>query len=90
MPNPRFGFVDWAEKINSRAAMLGFFGILAVEAIAGKGVLEMVSAWGETLRAVMLLCPMLPSAAPQPPYGHACGAHDDLAGGLPRWLRARV
>lgn len=37
----KFGFVDNAELLNSRAAMLGFFGILAVEAIAGKGIFEM-------------------------------------------------
>lgn len=40
-PEARFGFVAWAEKINSRAAMLGFFGILIVEAIAHKGIFEM-------------------------------------------------
>lgn len=40
-PEARFGFVKWAEKINSRAAMLGFFGILIVEAIAHKGIFEM-------------------------------------------------
>ncbi|KAF8060477.1 OHP1 [Scenedesmus sp. PABB004] len=40
-PLARFGFVQWAEKINSRAAMLGFFGILLVEALAGKGVFEL-------------------------------------------------
>jgi hypothetical protein len=58
MPSPRFGFVDWAEKINSRAAMLGFFGILAVEALAGKGVLELVGAWSShTSKELMMLCP---------------------------------
>jgi hypothetical protein len=36
-----FGFVKGAERLNSRAAMLGFFGILLVEAIAHKGVFEM-------------------------------------------------
>lgn len=40
-PEASFGFVKWAEKINSRAAMLGFFGILIVEAIAHKGIFEM-------------------------------------------------
>lgn len=40
-PLARFGFVTWAEKINGRAAMLGFFGILLVEAIAHKGIFEM-------------------------------------------------
>jgi hypothetical protein len=36
-----FGFVDFAERINSRAAMLGFFGILIVELVLGKGLFEM-------------------------------------------------
>eukprot|EP00197_Chlamydomonas_leiostraca_P006447 CAMPEP_0202868168 /NCGR_PEP_ID=MMETSP1391-20130828/10339_1 /ASSEMBLY_ACC=CAM_ASM_000867 /TAXON_ID=1034604 /ORGANISM="Chlamydomonas leiostraca, Strain SAG 11-49" /LENGTH=110 /DNA_ID=CAMNT_0049548291 /DNA_START=30 /DNA_END=362 /DNA_ORIENTATION=+ len=39
-PPPMFGFVDWAEKINGRAAMLGFFALLLVEAVSGKGLLE--------------------------------------------------
>lgn len=41
VPPARFGFVDWAEKINSRAAMIGFIAILVVEGIAGRGLLEM-------------------------------------------------
>lgn len=41
-PESKFGFVKGAEKLNSRAAMLGFFGILIVEAIANKGIFEMV------------------------------------------------
>ncbi|EFN51016.1 hypothetical protein CHLNCDRAFT_28458, partial [Chlorella variabilis] len=36
-----FGFVENAEKLNSRAAMLGFFLLLAIEGIAGKGILEL-------------------------------------------------
>jgi len=36
-----FGFVDNAETINSRAAMIGFFGVIIVEFLAGKGLLEM-------------------------------------------------
>ena len=40
-PIQRIGWVNWAEKINGRAAMLGFFGILLVEAIAGKGIFEL-------------------------------------------------
>ena len=39
-PLARFGFVTWAEKINGRAAMLGFIGTVLVEAIAHRGVLE--------------------------------------------------
>ncbi len=34
--------VYWAEKINGRAAMLGFFGVLIVELIANRGILEMM------------------------------------------------
>ena len=41
VPPAMFGFVDWAEKMNSRAAMLGFFGILLIEAVANKGILEL-------------------------------------------------
>lgn len=41
-PEAKFGFVYNAERLNSRACMLGFFGTLIVEAIARKGVLEMV------------------------------------------------
>lgn len=40
-PEVMTGFVRFAEKINGRAAMLGFFGILFVEAIAGRGIFEM-------------------------------------------------
>lgn len=40
-PESFIGFVPFAEKLNSRAAMLGFFGILLVEALAHKGVFEL-------------------------------------------------
>lgn len=40
-PTPAtFGFVDWAEKINGRVAMIAFFVLLAIEGVANKGVLE--------------------------------------------------
>eukprot|EP00798_Chlamydomonas_sp_ICE-L_P024894 gene24894-10560_t len=39
---PMFGFVHFAEKMNSRAAMIGFFSLLALEAITGKGLLELM------------------------------------------------
>ncbi|GAX85647.1 hypothetical protein CEUSTIGMA_g13062.t1 [Chlamydomonas eustigma] len=42
VPPAMFGFVDWAEKMNSRAAMIGFFALLAVEGITGKGLLELL------------------------------------------------
>ncbi|KAK9821342.1 hypothetical protein WJX81_008594 [Elliptochloris bilobata] len=38
----RFGFVDNAERINSRACMIGFFALLIVELVANKGLLELV------------------------------------------------
>ncbi|KIZ05746.1 hypothetical protein MNEG_2217 [Monoraphidium neglectum] len=41
-PEPKFGFVNWAEKINGRAAMIGFMGTLLVEAIAHRGFLELI------------------------------------------------
>lgn len=44
VPEPRFGFVDWAEKINGRACMIGFFALLIVESVAGKGLLELAGA----------------------------------------------
>lgn len=58
VPPATFGFVDNAERLNSRAAMvrapctqvhsrssttqIGFFALLAVEAIANKGLLELL------------------------------------------------
>ena len=37
-----FGFVENAEVINSRAAMIGIIAMFIVEAILGKGLLETV------------------------------------------------
>eukprot|EP00218_Dolichomastix_sp_CCMP3274_P009550 CAMPEP_0170134234 /NCGR_PEP_ID=MMETSP0033_2-20121228/1773_1 /TAXON_ID=195969 /ORGANISM="Dolichomastix tenuilepis, Strain CCMP3274" /LENGTH=127 /DNA_ID=CAMNT_0010369779 /DNA_START=24 /DNA_END=407 /DNA_ORIENTATION=- len=37
-----FGFCENAERQNSRAAMMGFVSLLLVEAIAGKGLLEII------------------------------------------------
>lgn len=42
VPPAMFGFVDWAEKMNSRAAMIGFFALLLVESVMGKGLLEAI------------------------------------------------
>lgn len=36
------GFVDNAEVTNSRAAMIGFFALLLLEAVTGKGILELM------------------------------------------------
>lgn len=41
-PPALFGFVDFAEKMNSRAAMIGFFALLAVEAITGQSLLQLM------------------------------------------------
>jgi hypothetical protein len=41
VPPPKFGFVDNAEVLNSRAAMIGFFALLFVEGVFGKGLLEL-------------------------------------------------
>lgn len=42
VPPAWFGFVENAERVNSRFAMVGFFGIVLVEAIFGKGILEIL------------------------------------------------
>ena len=36
-----FGFVENAERQNSRAAMVGFVLLIIVEAVAGKGIFQM-------------------------------------------------
>jgi hypothetical protein len=36
---PKFGFNDYAEKLNGRAAMLGLIIALAIEYFSGKGLL---------------------------------------------------
>ena len=38
----QFGFVENAERLNSRACMIGFFGLIALEAVAHKGIFEML------------------------------------------------
>ena len=37
----KFGFVDNAETMNSRASMIGWWSLLLVELVAGKGLLEL-------------------------------------------------
>lgn len=37
--DPKFGFNDYAERLNGRAAMIGFLLILVIEYLTGKGVL---------------------------------------------------
>jgi len=40
LEDPKFGFNSYAERLNSRAAMIGFGAILIIEYITGKGILE--------------------------------------------------
>ncbi|KAK9816024.1 hypothetical protein WJX74_009130 [Apatococcus lobatus] len=41
-PPAWFGFVDNAERQNSRAAMIGFFSLLILEFVTKKGILELL------------------------------------------------
>ncbi|NJK27917.1 MAG: hypothetical protein HC925_04475 [Coleofasciculaceae cyanobacterium SM2_3_26] len=36
---PKLGFNDYAERLNGRAAMIGFVAVLLVEYFTGKGLL---------------------------------------------------
>ncbi|KAH8955833.1 hypothetical protein BDL97_07G006800 [Sphagnum fallax] len=42
LPSLFWGFTEDAEVWNSRAAMIGIFGIIAVEAIINKGILQLL------------------------------------------------
>jgi hypothetical protein len=39
MAEPKFGFNHYSERLNGRAAMIGFILILAIEYATGKGLL---------------------------------------------------
>ncbi|TAD80244.1 MAG: hypothetical protein EA001_01205 [Oscillatoriales cyanobacterium] len=39
LAEPKFGFNDYAERLNGRAAMVGFLLALAIEAATGQGLL---------------------------------------------------
>ena len=39
LEDPKFGFNDYAERLNGRAAMIGFLLILLIEYLTGDGVL---------------------------------------------------
>lgn len=43
---PKFGFNSYAERLNGRAAMIGFVLMLIVEIMTGKGVLTWLGAIG--------------------------------------------
>ena len=38
----RFGLTEYAELINGRLAMVGFVGLIAIELITGKGLLQII------------------------------------------------
>ncbi len=40
LENPKFGFNDYAERLNGRAAMIGFVLTIAIEYVTGQGVLS--------------------------------------------------
>ncbi|MGF1493256.1 MAG: chlorophyll a/b-binding protein [Microcoleaceae cyanobacterium] len=39
LPEPKFGFNQYAERLNGRAAMVGFVLALAIEYLTGQGLL---------------------------------------------------
>jgi hypothetical protein len=40
LEDPKFGFNDYAERLNGRAAMIGFVITLLIEYLTGKGLLS--------------------------------------------------
>lgn len=40
LEQPKFGFNDYAERLNGRAAMIGFVLMLIVEYVTGQGLLK--------------------------------------------------
>jgi hypothetical protein len=40
LADPKFGFNDYAERLNGRAAMIGFVLTVAIEYVTGHGVLS--------------------------------------------------
>ena len=39
LEEPKFGFNEYAERLNGRAAMIGFILIVVIEVVTGQGVL---------------------------------------------------
>ncbi|MEO1404054.1 MAG: hypothetical protein AAFV72_22770 [Cyanobacteria bacterium J06635_1] len=39
LDRPKRGFTDYAERLNGRAAMIGFMALLAIEYFTGRGLL---------------------------------------------------
>ncbi|WP_088892616.1 chlorophyll a/b-binding protein [Leptolyngbya ohadii] len=40
LPEPKFGFNGYAERLNGRAAMIGFVATIAIEYLTGQGLLS--------------------------------------------------
>jgi len=40
LEDPKFGFNDYAERLNGRAAMIGFIVTVAIEYFTGQGLLS--------------------------------------------------
>ncbi|HEY9640064.1 MAG TPA: chlorophyll a/b-binding protein [Coleofasciculaceae cyanobacterium] len=40
LEEPKFGFNSYAERLNGRAAMIGFVGTLVIEYFTGQGLLS--------------------------------------------------
>ncbi|NJL85665.1 MAG: hypothetical protein HC886_06310 [Leptolyngbyaceae cyanobacterium SM1_1_3] len=40
LERPKTGFNDYAERLNGRAAMIGFVAVVLIEFLTGKGVLS--------------------------------------------------
>ncbi len=40
IPDPKFGFNKYAERLNGRAAMIGFVLMVAIEYVTGQGLLS--------------------------------------------------
>jgi len=40
LEEPKFGFNDYAERLNGRAAMIGFLIALVIEYVTGQGLLS--------------------------------------------------
>jgi hypothetical protein len=41
IPKPNYGFSDYAERLNGRAAMIGFVAVVAIEYATGKAFLTL-------------------------------------------------
>jgi hypothetical protein len=39
LSNPKYGFNDYVERLNGRAAMVGLIAVVVIEVLTGEGVL---------------------------------------------------